>query len=110
MPEQLHSSVQQAAANMALGDLGEGLEAPVQLLYLLTLLGFLVVGAYLVVRQVCASSWQCRSHACTACGIVALTVAGMRVIAVLALHAVHENTNPTDAELGEACPQSGSYA
>ncbi|KAK9824565.1 hypothetical protein WJX72_011341 [[Myrmecia] bisecta] len=34
------------------GDLGEGLEAPVQLIYLLTLLGFLVVGAYLVVRQV----------------------------------------------------------
>lgn len=31
---------------------GEGLETPVQLLYLVTLLGFLVVGAYLVVRQV----------------------------------------------------------
>ena len=30
----------------------EGLEAPVQLLYLLTLLGFLAAGAYLVVRQV----------------------------------------------------------
>ncbi|KAK9904268.1 hypothetical protein WJX75_008155 [Coccomyxa subellipsoidea] len=35
-----------------LGELGEGLEAPVQLLYLVTLLGFVVVGAYLVVRQV----------------------------------------------------------
>eukprot|EP01023_Acetabularia_acetabulum_P047331 TRINITY_DN4986_c0_g2_i1.p2 TRINITY_DN4986_c0_g2~~TRINITY_DN4986_c0_g2_i1.p2 ORF type:complete len:257 (-),score=26.50 TRINITY_DN4986_c0_g2_i1:226-996(-) len=32
--------------------MGEGLETPVQLLYLLALLGFLVVGAYLVVRQV----------------------------------------------------------
>lgn len=53
VPEQLHSTLQQAAANLALDDLGEGLEAPVQLLYLLTLLGFLVVGAYLVVRQVC---------------------------------------------------------
>ena len=36
----------------AFGDVGEGLEAPVQLIYLLTLLSFLVVGAYLVVRQV----------------------------------------------------------
>jgi hypothetical protein len=32
--------------------LGEGLETPIQLIYLLTLLGFLAVGAYLVVRQV----------------------------------------------------------
>jgi hypothetical protein len=32
--------------------LGEGLETPIQLIYLLTLLGFLGVGAYLVVRQV----------------------------------------------------------
>ena len=32
--------------------MSEGLEAPVQLLYLLTLLGFLAAGAYLVVRQV----------------------------------------------------------
>lgn len=38
-----------------LGDVAEGLEAPVQLAYLVTLMGFLVVGAYLVVRQV---SWQ----------------------------------------------------
>jgi hypothetical protein len=30
----------------------EGLEAPIQLIYLLSLLGFLAVGAYLVVRQV----------------------------------------------------------
>ena len=36
----------------AFGDLGEGLEEPVQALYLVFLLGFLVVGAYLVVRQV----------------------------------------------------------
>lgn len=33
-------------------ELAEGLEAPVQLLYLATLLGFLSVGAFLVVRQV----------------------------------------------------------
>eukprot|EP00887_Chlorella_sp_A99_P005410 scaffold1.g5410.t1 len=33
-------------------DLAEGLETPVQLVYLLTLLGFLTMGAYLVVRQV----------------------------------------------------------
>lgn len=32
--------------------MAEGLETPVQAIYLLTLLGFLVVGAYLVVRQV----------------------------------------------------------
>ncbi|KAK9861128.1 hypothetical protein WJX84_001786 [Apatococcus fuscideae] len=34
------------------GGKGEGLEAPIQLLYLLALLGFLAAGAYLVVRQV----------------------------------------------------------
>ena len=45
------SSIQQMAA-APIGDLSEGLETPVQLLYLVTLLGFLVVGAYLVVRQV----------------------------------------------------------
>eukprot|EP01025_Chloroclados_australasicus_P048843 TRINITY_DN5543_c0_g3_i1.p2 TRINITY_DN5543_c0_g3~~TRINITY_DN5543_c0_g3_i1.p2 ORF type:complete len:255 (+),score=28.65 TRINITY_DN5543_c0_g3_i1:94-858(+) len=38
--------------NNELYSLGEGLETPVQLIYLLALLGFLVVGAYLVVRQV----------------------------------------------------------
>ena len=38
--------------SMPLGELSEGLETPVQLIYLVTLLGFLVVGAYLVVRQV----------------------------------------------------------
>ena len=53
VPDQLHIPLQQAAANLALDDLGEGLEAPVQLLYLLTLLRILIVGAYLVVRQVC---------------------------------------------------------
>ena len=36
----------------AVGEVAEGLEAPIQLIYLATLLGFLVVGAYLVVRQV----------------------------------------------------------
>lgn len=41
-----------ATAHAVLGELGEGLEAPVQLLYLISLLGFIVVGAYLVVRQV----------------------------------------------------------
>ncbi|EFN59395.1 hypothetical protein CHLNCDRAFT_137885 [Chlorella variabilis] len=41
----------QAAAQLV-GEVGDGLEAPVQLAYLLTLMGFLVVGAYLVVRQV----------------------------------------------------------
>eukprot|EP00884_Botryococcus_braunii_P015272 jgi/Botrbrau1/2428/Bobra.0395s0050.1 len=35
-----------------LWDIGEGLEAPVQLLYLSVLLGFLVVGVYLIIRQV----------------------------------------------------------
>ena len=33
-------------------DLAEGLEEPVQFLYIATLLGFAAVGAYLVVRQV----------------------------------------------------------
>ena len=41
--------------SMPFGDLAEGLETPVQLIYLVTLLGFLVVGAYLVVRQVSLS-------------------------------------------------------
>ncbi len=55
-----------ARAGPALGDLGDGLEAPVQLLYLLTLLGFLVVGAFLVVRQArgrAALATPPRSHA-----------------------------------------------
>ncbi|PNH01035.1 hypothetical protein TSOC_013110 [Tetrabaena socialis] len=41
-----------AAVPQELMVLGEGLETPIQLIYLLTLLGFLGVGAYLVVRQV----------------------------------------------------------
>ncbi|GLC37868.1 hypothetical protein PLESTB_001484700 [Pleodorina starrii] len=41
-----------AAVPQELFSLGEGLETPIQLIYLLTLLGFLAVGAYLVVRQV----------------------------------------------------------
>jgi hypothetical protein len=38
--------------SVALFDLSEGLETPIQLIYLLTLLGFLGAGAFLVVRQV----------------------------------------------------------
>ena len=41
-----------SAMHPVLGDLSEGLETPVQLLYLLTLLVVLVAGAFLVVRQV----------------------------------------------------------
>ncbi|KAL4525038.1 hypothetical protein Ndes2437B_g03212 [Nannochloris sp. 'desiccata'] len=41
-----------AALAQPLADLSEGLETPVQLIYLAALLGFLVVGAFLVVRQV----------------------------------------------------------
>ena len=43
-------------ASIPLGDVSEGLETPVQLIYLVTLLGFVVVGAYLVVRQVSSHS------------------------------------------------------
>lgn len=46
-------SMQHLQTIAPVADLAEGLEAPVQLVYLATLLGFLVVGAYLVVRQVC---------------------------------------------------------
>ncbi|KIZ00543.1 Uncharacterized protein ycf37 [Monoraphidium neglectum] len=49
------SSVAAAAAMTSpqlLFQVSEGLEAPIQLIYLLSLLGFLSVGAYLVVRQV----------------------------------------------------------
>lgn len=54
-------------------EVAEGLETPVQLIYLLTLLSFLVVGAYLVVRQVLRSNsfppqlfgcWRHRIHLC----------------------------------------------
>jgi tetratricopeptide (TPR) repeat protein len=41
-----------AALAQPLAELSEGLETPVQLIYLAALLGFLVVGAFLVVRQV----------------------------------------------------------
>lgn len=37
-----------------LGSVGEGIEGPIQVVYLSILLSFLVVGAYLVVRQVLA--------------------------------------------------------
>lgn len=37
---------------MELSEISEGLDGPIQLFYLLTLLSFLAVGAYLVVRQV----------------------------------------------------------
>ncbi len=46
---------QQQQQLQSLFELGEGLETPIQLIYLLTLLGFLAAGAYLVVRQV---SWK----------------------------------------------------
>lgn len=53
-PHALISDIHEAVLNqnVAIGDMAEGLETPVQLIYLSTLLGFLVVGAYLVVRQV----------------------------------------------------------
>lgn len=41
-----------AAAAQPLFDTAEGLETPIQLIYLTALLGFLAAGAYLVVRQV----------------------------------------------------------
>lgn len=41
-----------AAAVQPLFDTAEGLETPIQLIYLTALLGFLAAGAYLVVRQV----------------------------------------------------------
>lgn len=40
------------AAVQPLFDTAEGLETPIQLIYLTALLGFLAAGAYLVVRQV----------------------------------------------------------
>ncbi|KAF8073104.1 PI4KG4 [Scenedesmus sp. PABB004] len=48
-PQQL---AQLALAPQPLLELGEGLETPIQLIYLTALLGFLSVGAYLVARQV----------------------------------------------------------
>lgn len=42
----------QGALPQPLLDLSEGLETPIQLIYLTALLGFLAAGAYLVVRQV----------------------------------------------------------
>lgn len=46
------SAASAAAAAQPLFDTAEGLETPIQLLYLTALLGFLAAGAYLVVRQV----------------------------------------------------------
>ena len=54
--QQTCRSMQHLQTIAPVADLAEGLEAPVQLVYLATLLGFLVVGAYLVVRQVCSIS------------------------------------------------------
>lgn len=48
----LPSSSSSLASLRPLYDSAEGLETPIQLLYLLALLGFLSVGAFLVVRQV----------------------------------------------------------
>lgn len=50
--QSVHFESIQQIISMPFGELSEGLETPVQLIYLVTLLGFLVVGAYLVVRQV----------------------------------------------------------
>ena len=50
--EQLAALGGGAAPPQLVATLAEGLETPVQLIYLVTLLGFLSVGAYLVVRQV----------------------------------------------------------
>jgi hypothetical protein len=49
--QQLTADVQLAVLQ-PLFDTAEGLETPIQLIYLLALLGFLAAGAYLVVRQV----------------------------------------------------------
>jgi hypothetical protein len=49
--QQLTADVQLATLQ-PLFDTAEGLETPIQLIYLLALLGFLAAGAYLVVRQV----------------------------------------------------------
>jgi hypothetical protein len=49
--QQLTADVQLATL-LPLYDTAEGLETPIQLIYLLALLGFLAAGAYLVVRQV----------------------------------------------------------
>lgn len=46
------SAAHVAAAAQPLFDTAEGLETPIQLIYLTALLGFLAAGAYLVVRQV----------------------------------------------------------
>uniref|UniRef100_A0A7S3VRE4 Uncharacterized protein n=1 Tax=Dunaliella tertiolecta TaxID=3047 RepID=A0A7S3VRE4_DUNTE len=51
-PSALPPSSSTAVDVMPLFSLSEGLETPIQLMYLLALLGFLSVGAFLVVRQV----------------------------------------------------------
>jgi hypothetical protein len=59
-------------------ELSEGLETPVQLIYLLTLLGFLVVGAYLVVRQVrgtCTVASESANQHCSAVTLHCTSVA-----------------------------------
>lgn len=51
LQQQLSAAPAHAAAQ-PLFDTAEGLETPIQLIYLTALLGFLAAGAYLVVRQV----------------------------------------------------------
>lgn len=46
------ATLHHVAMPMELAEVSEGLDGPIQLFYLLTLLSFLAVGAYLVVRQV----------------------------------------------------------
>lgn len=59
LPSSAAAVAAMAAAPQPLSQLAEGLETPIQLIYLLTLLGFLSVGAYLVVRQVHTRAAAC---------------------------------------------------
>jgi len=52
LPDAGSFSVHDVAAAAPLFEISEGLETPIQAMYLVTLLGFLAVGAFLVVRQV----------------------------------------------------------
>ena len=53
MPAALDATLLQQQQHLTqLYQVSEGLETPIQLIYLLTLLGFLGAGAFLVVRQV----------------------------------------------------------
>jgi hypothetical protein len=76
-PQQFVAALPDAAVTaqsqaQQLFELSEGLETPVQLIYLLTLLGFLVVGAYLVVRQVRGTCTVASESANQHCGAATL--------------------------------------